>query len=405
MDMQLRKRLPAFATGLDRVSPRAAWRLVDALYAHDARLTYGAVLLVMAALLAYARTGSRWLLVWGALSLPLTWLRLAVGRAYQRRPAGQGSPEEWARRCLIGAWAAGALWGAASVVLVIERDPFAQFLLIVCQTAFVAGGSVRNSSVPVIANGQLLLCSVPLLLASLASGDLFYGLFSAFVLFHIISNRITIRVAHEQTISVLLASEENAALAAELAQANRRLEDLAATDALTLLPNRRGFDVRLAQEWRRSRREQTPLSLLLLDVDCFKLFNDHYGHQGGDDCLRRVGQGILDAARQRPGDIAARYGGEEFVVILPDTDELGAVHVAERIRAAVEALAIPHAAHPCGRVTASGGAATARPEAAGTDLSGLIRLADEALYRAKCEGRNRVCPALPQGALLVALGQ
>ncbi len=171
--MPLRKHRSAVLMGLDRVSPGTAWRLVDALYAHDARLTYGAVLLIMAAAVAYARTGSGWLLVWGALSVPLTWLRLAVGDAYRRRRAGQGSPDAWARRCLIGAWAAGALWGAASLVLVVERDPFAQFLLIVCQTAFVAGGSVRNCSVPVIANGQTLLCSVPLLLASLATGDVY----------------------------------------------------------------------------------------------------------------------------------------------------------------------------------------------------------------------------------------
>ncbi len=199
---------------------------------------------------------------------------------------------------------------------------------------------------------------------------------------------------------MLRASEEKARLADELAEANRRLEDLAATDALTLLPNRRCFDVRLLQEWRRSGREQTPLSLLLLDVDCFKLFNDHYGHPSGDDCLRRVGQAILRASRQRPGDIAARYGGEEFAVILPNTDELGAAHVGERVRAAIEALAIPHAAYARGCVTASVGAATARPEAAGTDPSGLIRLADEALYRAKHEGRNRVCAALPQVGFL-----
>jgi diguanylate cyclase (GGDEF)-like protein len=391
--MQLLKRLP-IVTGLDRVSPSMAWRLVDALYAEDARLAYGAVLLVLAAVLAYARTGSRWMLVWGALSLPLLLGRIALGRAYRRR-ADRGSPEGWARRCLVGAWLAGALWGAASVVIVVESDPFVQFLLIVCQTAFVAGGAVRNCSVPVVANGQTLLTSVPLLLALLASADPFYRLFAVFVLFHIITTRTIVRAVHEQTMTVLLASEEKIVLADELADKNRQLEELAATDGLTLLLNRRGFDARLAQEWRRSRRDQAPLSLLLLDVDCFKLFNDHYGHQTGDDCLRRVGQGILGASR-RPGDTAARYGGEEFAVILPDTDELGARHVAERVRAGVEALAIPHAAYACGCVTASVGAATVWPATGTDDPAGLIGLADEALYRAKHDGRNRVSPALPQ---------
>jgi diguanylate cyclase (GGDEF)-like protein len=385
-------------TGLDRVSPPVARQLVDALYAQDARLLYGTASLPLAAVLAYARSGSIWMLAWGAASLPLAAWRLAVGGAYRRRQrVAVGELDGWVHRCLVGAWLTGALWGAAGVVLVTERDPFVQFLLIVCQTAFVAGGAVRNCSVPVIANGQTLLASVPLLLAALATGDPFYGAFSGFVLFNIVTTRTIVRAVHRQTMSVLLASEEKAALARALEDANHRLEELAATDALTLLANRRGFDARLSQEWRRSRRERTPLSLLLLDVDHFKLFNDRYGHQSGDDCLHRVGQGILGAIR-RPADTAARYGGEEFAVVLPDTDEFGAAHVAERVRAAVEALAIPHAASALGRVTVSVGAATAWPEAgADPDAAGLVRLADEALYRAKREGRNRVSPrAVPQ---------
>lgn len=301
---------------------------------------------------------------------------------------------------MIGAWLTGALWGAVSVVIAVESDPFVQFLLIVCQTAFVAGGTVRNCSVPIVAQGQAMFASAPLVLACLASEDLFYRLFSVFAVFHIVTTRIIIRAVHQQIMAVLLSNEEKTSLADELTEANRQLEEMAVTDPLTLLYNRRGFDVRLLAEWRRSKRTQTPLSLLLLDVDCFKLFNDHYGHQTGDLCLSGVSQGIA-AATRRPGDIVARYGGEEFAVILPDTDEFGALHVAEQVRAAVEALAIPHAAYTGGVVTVSIGATTELPEA-GTTLEDLIRQADEALYRSKHQGRNRVSFQVSRDVLAAA---
>jgi hypothetical protein len=168
--------------------------------------------------------------------------------------------EDWTRRAMIGAWLTGALWGAASVVIVVESDPFVQLLLIVCQTAFVAGGTVRNCSVPIVAQGQAMFASAPLVLASLAAGDPFYRLFSAFALFHIVTTRVIIRAVHRQTMAVLLANEEKTALADELTEANRQLEEMATTDALTLLYNRRGFDVRLSGESRRSKEPDTAIT-------------------------------------------------------------------------------------------------------------------------------------------------
>ena len=173
-----------------------------------------------------------------------------------------------------------------------------------------------------------------------------------------------------------------------------RLVALARTDGLTGLANRRSFDEALAVEWRRAKREGTPLSLLLLDIDRFKLFNDHYGHLAGDACLRDVAE-VIAAAVRRPADLVARYGGEEMVVLLPNTHVDGAQAVAEQVRAAVEAAGFAHVANqPLERVTVSVGIATAvpMPEAC-TAPEALVAAADEALYRSKRGGRNRVSVA------------
>jgi diguanylate cyclase (GGDEF)-like protein len=174
----------------------------------------------------------------------------------------------------------------------------------------------------------------------------------------------------------------------QLTEANESLRLLAGVDALTRLPNRRTFDAALTDELLRAKREQTALSLLIVDVDYFKAFNDCYGHSAGDECLRRVGAAI-EAQVNRPADLAARYGGEEFAVLLPSTGPLGARHVAEAIRASVEASQIPHRGSAIGAcVTLSVGLATAR--SGDTPGSVLIEAADKALYRAKANGRNRI---------------
>lgn len=163
---------------------------------------------------------------------------------------------------------------------------------------------------------------------------------------------------------------------------------LARTDGLTGLNNRRTLGEILDQEWRRAKRTRSILSLLFVDIDRFKMYNDTYGHQAGDDALAAVAKCIGDNIR-RPTDSAARYGGEEFVVVLPDTSPEGAASIAEKIRAAISNLAIEHKASEYGRVTASIGAAAWTPEQ-DVDVSAVIRAADAALYDAKATGRNRV---------------
>ena len=166
------------------------------------------------------------------------------------------------------------------------------------------------------------------------------------------------------------------------------LRKLLSTDSLTGIANRRRFDEALEREWRRCQRAAMPLSLLMIDVDHFKPYNDHLGHQQGDECLRQVAQLLVEGSG-RPGDLVARYGGEEFLCLLPDTGMAGALAVADRLSAAVRHADIHHPRSPAGaRLTVSIGAATAK------DLSGqpdaLMAFADKLLYAAKAAGRNQV---------------
>jgi len=180
-------------------------------------------------------------------------------------------------------------------------------------------------------------------------------------------------------------SEEN------LQSAYRAMETLVVVDALTGIANRRRFDDALAAEWRRASREGSKLSLLLIDADHFKRYNDTYGHVRGDSCLKQIAEAALDVVL-RPGDLVARYGGEEFAVILPGTDELGAKGVAEEICQAIRNRRLPHEGNAPGIVTVSIGCATIIPQR-GKSAQDLIEAADQALYRAKGRGRNRVIVA------------
>jgi diguanylate cyclase (GGDEF)-like protein/PAS domain S-box-containing protein len=175
----------------------------------------------------------------------------------------------------------------------------------------------------------------------------------------------------------------------KLQEAYHAVEALAVTDALTGLANRRQFDQYLSTEWRRSMRDRQPLSLIMLDVDKFKDYNDTYGHQRGDSCLKQIAEACMDVVA-RPGDLVARFGGEEFVVILPNTENDGAMQVAEQICEALRNRRLPHSGNLPGIVTISAGCATVIPKF-GKHAPELVEVADLALYKAKHEGRNRVC--------------
>ena len=175
----------------------------------------------------------------------------------------------------------------------------------------------------------------------------------------------------------------------DLKRASRRIENLANMDGLTNLFNRRYFDRKLAEEFMRLQRVSQPISLIMADLDFFKLYNDTYGHQAGDDCLRTVAT-VLKEAGGRISDIAARYGGEEFVMLLPNTNKSGALKVAEAIRESLAAKAIPHEASTVkNTVTLTMGVATVTPDRSITPEM-LVKFADQSLYTGKANGKDRI---------------
>ena len=174
-----------------------------------------------------------------------------------------------------------------------------------------------------------------------------------------------------------------------LADRNRALSALIALDGLTGIANRRSFDGALSRAWDRSRRSHSALGVLMIDVDHFKRYNDSHGHQAGDEILRRVA-GAVSAAVLRPDDVAARYGGEEFAIVLPLAEGEASRVVGERVRHNVRALAIPYPEAPSGIITVSVGVASTRPAESGVAPGQLLASADQALYQAKGQGRDKV---------------
>jgi diguanylate cyclase (GGDEF)-like protein len=200
---------------------------------------------------------------------------------------------------------------------------------------------------------------------------------------------LTAAVQMQRTFRESLELQHQLSSSRELSQA---LEQMLRVDELTGIANRRLFDDMLEKEWRRAKRERTVLSVLAVDIDHFKAYNDHYGHPAGDECIRAVARAMSDSLH-RPGDLAARIGGEEFAFLLPDTPITGALRVSELIRQRVQALGLMHAGPDVtGPVTVSLGVASSENTDIGTP-GDLLRAADKALYRAKNRGRNQVAVA------------
>ncbi|MGB3514571.1 MAG: diguanylate cyclase [Microcoleaceae cyanobacterium] len=247
----------------------------------------------------------------------------------------------------------------------------------------LGGESVRIDNIEMHQDGRIIPLEVLGKPLYNEQGDIIYGI----TIFQDITERKQaekILADYNQTLE-----QEIAERTAQLQQANQELLCLANLDGLTQIPNRRHFDKSLVSEWELHLRQQLPLSLILIDIDYFKRYNDRYGHQGGDDCLIRVAQAIARVA-QRATDLVARYGGEEFVVILPKTNAEGGLHIAESIRTGVATLSIPHAESEVSEfLSLSIGVSSIIP----TDKDSsedLIAMADMALYGAKKQGRDRV---------------
>lgn len=201
--------------------------------------------------------------------------------------------------------------------------------------------------------------------------------------YDVLADAINLRLTnHELVISLTNINKQQEAL-------NKRLEAISTVDSLTNLANRRYFDDALQRELLRAQRAKTSISLIMLDIDFFKQYNDEYGHLAGDNCMRLIST-VLQENVKRPGDMAARYGGEEFCIIMPDTDQQGAIKLAEQIKKEVESLKIPHVKSGIAdHVTVSMGTATTVPGPHFTPNT-LINAADKALYTAKKDGRNLI---------------
>jgi diguanylate cyclase (GGDEF)-like protein len=389
--VRLRVSVPLFEGEL---SPAYRWRLVTMLYAQQRPLLEGTVGTAAVIVVCLIRTHSPCFAVLAVACLAILFWRRAQYRSFRRvvwpEAPPDGAPDDWARRFAWGGRAAALVWACTSVCAAITaRDGGLLIFVFMVQAGWLGGMAVRNAVSPACVATQVFITTAGICAAVVLAP---MGLAWLALPFWLVYARALMglgRQSGEDTVRMMRSEQE-------LEAANRRLTELSQTDSLTLIGNRRAFDLRLQLEWARARRETSSLTLLMLDVDFFKLYNDRYGHPAGDACLVAIAAVIARSAR-RPADFAGRFGGEEFVALLPDTDETGACDVAERVHAAIRTLALPHEASPFRMVSASIGIASLMPqhrEGAGA----LVENADRALYEAKNGGRNQTRTAYDRGS-------
>ena len=326
------------------------------------------------------------LLIWFGLVITLSLVRFLIGRSFKpERLYTQSELTDWANRHVFFTSLISTIWGLAGVVFFPNDLPHHTLLVLVLFSVLLA-------AIPTLAASriayyfQILVTLVPTIILLFLSQNRDYEL----IAFAMIVMAITL----------LLVSGYIYHLLFELQHAQIALQELADTDQLTGIANRRHFDRKFKVEWRRAMREQTPISLILVDVDHFKKYNDTYGHQAGDKCLQQIARS-LDSITHRPADLASRYGGEEFSVLLPITPQKDASMLAERLRKKVEALKIEHSQSEFGIVTISIGVSCCEPawdftgktpdeEQKVTFPAMLLTASDNALYVSKAQGRNQV---------------
>lgn len=340
---------------------------------------------VILAALLWGATDTDTIRLWLVALILVTAGRLALLQSFRRATRLSAVEPVWGRLFVIGACAAGLVWASAAPLL-FPSSSFPHRVFI----TFVLGGMVAGA-MPVLMSLKRAYAyfTVPITFVTsarlLAEGDPAHQTMGILILIFGAAMLLTaVRVGKMFRNTIELQ------LQLSLSNQNRlELERLLRIDELTNIPNRRHFDETFANEWRRARREGTELSLIIADIDHFKAYNDSRGHPAGDRCLARVAQTLAKTLR-RPGDLAARIGGEEFACVLPNTTAAGAAVIAEHLRANVKALDMPHGgAASADRVTISLGVASSAQEAAVSPAE-LLRLADEALYQAKLQGRNQV---------------
>ena len=303
---------------------------------------------------------------------------------------------QWNTLYLLLTFAFGFAIGSASLVIHLTDDIAFHFLIIAW---FVGYSALSVSAYSMNLKAVLALC-LPLLSMLFVSiilvGTQLHLLTAGALTFWCIMVAITMRPVNHSMIKAIKLNYELAIEIEKRTLVETQLRELSIRDGLTGLFNRRHFDDTYEKELKRAQRNQGELSIALIDIDCFKQFNDTYGHQEGDDCLRKVCNAISQAVK-RPTDLVARYGGEEFVVLLPNTNGEQTLQLVEQMRNSVLALAIPHeqsAVAQTPRVSVSIGIATLGTDA-NPDNIDLLKLADKALYQAKNSGRNQTVVFVP----------
>jgi diguanylate cyclase (GGDEF)-like protein len=316
-------------------------------------------------------------------------LRLCLVLRFHRAQIDLNEYEHWQQQFFIITLLTGVAWGAGAILIGSGQDAAGKVFILMLLIG-VSGGAI-----PLLGMLQrvMLAFQLPMVIPYvvwMAPG--FEGRGVALILVTALY-LLTVMFAMkrlEKNVSLTLAMQYKLEQRTEqLQDANDKLEHMVLEDSLTQINNRRYFEREMEKEWKKARRNQTPLSLLMIDIDYFKLYNDTYGHAAGDECLRKVAS-LLSKAVHRPGDLLARIGGEEFVALLPDIDEEGALKVAQTMQQILQQAGIVHATSPVNEfVTVSIGYCVAVPEGDETWL-GLFRAADNAMYKAKSKGRNHI---------------
>nr|WP_294528291.1 diguanylate cyclase [uncultured Rhodopila sp.] len=386
--------MPDSVFELDKVSAEVGRELVDRVFHQTTNILIGVTVFAVLGVFGIIVTGSLWYAAGTVAVVAAGGWRLRLINRY-RMARDSAAPVVWARRSLWASSAVACVWGAWGIAAAFETHENLVVLIVCVQGATVLFSAVHNATLRVVAAAQTCLTLVPICIILLLSDDWTHRLYGLFIIPYFANVLSYNTFLYRQTVKLFRSDHEKADLLVRLEAAkqelvviNRHLETLVATDALTGVANRRAFDLTSAREWLRTAREATPMSLLLLDIDHFKAFNDFYGHQAGDACLRTVATAAASVLR-RPGDMLARYGGEEFAVILPGIGLDGAVGIAEQIRTVIAHRRIAHDPSTLGYVTVSIGAACLTPSAEST-VETLTARADAALYAAKRRGRNRV---------------
>ena len=302
-------------------------------------------------------------------------LRAIVAYCYLRANPREEDAGFWLKIFMVGLVFSAIIWASAVIVLLPTDDlPHRVFLVFIMTFLMVEAVNIL-SSVQQACNTFLILLVLPLTITFLLSTNHIEFIMGIMLLpYSVVMFKFSRNFNHTVT---------------EALRYRFELEQLVLIDSLTSISNRRHFDMYIQQEWSRAMRNNANLSLILIDVDNFKAYNDHYGHQAGDDCLRQVASSLRQTAK-RSSDLVARYGGEEFVVVLPETTSSGTLNIAQKLHQVVEGLNIEHKyslAAPV--VTISVGVSSIVPTE-GFSMQNLIYAADQALYNSKHNGRNQV---------------